>query len=264
MQAGTSPAIAAQTDGSFRAVFEANTSVLAGYSSSGSSYVTTLGMMTGTSPSLVALSDGTYEAAFVANNADLALSHVGGSTLTTTLGMQAGTSPAIAVPAPAAAPAGDCAAAEDCTRQTFAAALLGYVAAPVTSSDEYAVETWEAAEGVDAACADQNVNVSAWPAAWANRENTAAGNPLATTELEPGSYGSPGNTSNVQEYVTGGGKTCWQWGVQAIGDTLQNGLYPGVLSVLRNPVSDTYTQCADLATAVGKTQWGTGNFSADC
>jgi hypothetical protein len=80
----------------FRVVFQANDNVLAGYSSGGSNFSTTLGMMAGTSPSVALLTDGTYEAAFEANNDHLALSHLGGGSTTTTLGMAPGTSPAIA------------------------------------------------------------------------------------------------------------------------------------------------------------------------
>ena len=115
-----------------------------------------------------------------------------------------------------------------------------------------------------AACADQTANASSWPPPYSNEENTAAGNPLATTLTEPGSYTQPGNTSGVQEYVTGNGKTCWQWGIQANADTLMNGYYPNILSVLDNPASSNTTQCDDLADAVGNSPWGTGNFSADC
>jgi hypothetical protein len=64
--------------------------------------------------------------------------------------------------------------------------------------------------------------------------------------------------------VTGGGDTCWQWGIKANGDTMENGAYANVLSVLRSPVTGTDAQCVDLAEAVGDSPWGTGNFSADC
>jgi hypothetical protein len=80
----------------FKAVFQANTNTLAGYSNSGSNFTTTLGMMPGTSPSVTTLSDGTFEAAFEANNDLLGLSHLGGGTLNTNEGMDSGTSPAIA------------------------------------------------------------------------------------------------------------------------------------------------------------------------
>src|SRR6201999_3743429 len=87
----------------FRAVFEANNNLLGGYSSSGSNFTTTLGMMSGTSPSVTTLADGTFEAAFEANTGNLALNHLGGGTLNTHEGMLQGTSPAIAAP-----PGGGC------------------------------------------------------------------------------------------------------------------------------------------------------------
>jgi hypothetical protein len=266
MDAGTSPAIASQPDKSFKAVFQDNDNVLAGYNSTGSHYTTTVGMKAGTSPAITALTDATYAVAVEANTDDFATVHLSTSysVNTTTLGMDANTNPALATPAPTAPPTGDCGAANDCTRQTFADALLAYIGAPDTAANEYSVETWESGEGVAAACSDQTTGNSTWPAAWANGENTAAGNPLATTQKETGSYPEPANTSGVQEYVTGSGRTCWQWGVKANGDTLQNGFYPNVVAVLDAPVASSYSQCVDLAEAVGSSPWGTGNFSADC
>jgi hypothetical protein len=94
--AGAGAGAAQAVTDTFKVVFQANDNVLAGYSSGGSNFSTTLGMMAGTSPSVALLADGTYEAAFEANNDDLALSHLGGGTAATTLGMDKGTSPAIA------------------------------------------------------------------------------------------------------------------------------------------------------------------------
>jgi hypothetical protein len=266
MDAGTSPAIASQPDKSFKAVFQDNDNVLAGYNSTGSSYTTTVGMKAGTSPAITALTDATYEVAVEANTDNFATVHLstGYSVNATTLGMDADTNPSLATPAPTPPPSGDCGAANDCTRQTFADAFLGYIGAPDTSANEYAVETWQSAEGVAAACADQTTGSSSWPAPWADGENAAAGNPLATTQKETGSYPEPANTSGVQEYVTGSGRTCWQWGIKANGDTLLNGAYGNVVSVLDAPAAAGYTQCVDLAEAVGSSPWGTGNFSADC
>jgi hypothetical protein len=266
MYAGTDPAIAVQSDGSFRVLFEANNGLLAGYNSSGSNFTTGYGMMAGTSPSIAAAPDGSYYGAFEANTSDLATVHIGSgiSINTTTNGMLAKTSPSLPVPAPTAATAGGCGSANDCTRQTFAQALLGYIGAPDTAANEYAVVIWESAEGVDAACADQTANASSWPAPWSNGENVARGNPLATTMHEPGSSTESGNTDGVQSYVTGSGRTCWQWGIKANGDTLGNGAYGNILAVLGSPASSNSTQCVDLAQAVGASPWGTGNFSADC
>ncbi|HEY1918465.1 MAG TPA: CHAP domain-containing protein [Streptosporangiaceae bacterium] len=79
-----------------KVVFQDNDNVLAGYSSSGSSFTTTYGMMAGTSPAVTELANGTYEAAFEANTDDLAVNELGGGVVTTSLGMDKGTSPAIA------------------------------------------------------------------------------------------------------------------------------------------------------------------------
>jgi hypothetical protein len=94
--AGLGATAAQAVTDTFKVVFQANNNLLAGYSSSGSNFTSTAGMMAGTSPSVALLTDGTYEAAFEANNDDLALSHLGGGNAATTLGMDNGTSPAIA------------------------------------------------------------------------------------------------------------------------------------------------------------------------
>jgi hypothetical protein len=85
----------AATD-TFRVVFQANNTLLAGYSSGGSNFTEKLGMRAGTSPSVALLADGTYEAAFEASNDGLGLSHLGGGSAITSLGMLANTSPSIA------------------------------------------------------------------------------------------------------------------------------------------------------------------------
>jgi len=261
MEAGTSPAVAAQPDGAFRVVFEANTSVLYGFNSSGTSFSTTVGMKAGTSPSATPEPDGTYEIAVEANTSDLATIHLGtGYTVnTTSLGMDPATSPTIAIPPPSPTPASGCGAANNCTPQTFADALLSYpgINGVITTSNEYALETWERVEGGGAGCPGQ----PAFTAPWANSAGPA-GNPINTTQQEPGS--SAFNSVGVQAYQNDGGVTCWEWGIKATADTLLNGFYPNILSVLDNPVSSSSTQCVDLAAAVGNSPWGTGNFSADC
>jgi hypothetical protein len=97
MDADTSPAVAVQSDNTFRVVFQDNDNVLAGYNSSGSSYASTYGMKAGTSPSLTAEPDGTYEAAFEVNNDNLGTVHISTalSVSVTTLGMDDVTSPSI-------------------------------------------------------------------------------------------------------------------------------------------------------------------------
>jgi hypothetical protein len=148
------------------------------------------------------------------------------------------------VSAAPAAPA-NCGARNNCTPKTFADAIFRYpgIGAPVTGANESAMQTWERAEG-------------------GNWHNTAHCNPLNTTQREPGS--SSINSVGVQAYRTNSGHTCWFWGIRATGQTLENGFYGPILSAMRHPASSSHAQCVNLARAVGRTPWGTGNFSADC
>lgn len=136
----------------------------------------------------------------------------------------------------------------NCTRATFADNIVGSPPqspyngpdAPQVNVNKYSVNVWE------------------------NAENTkCAYNPLATTQPEGG------NSSNcpyvtcppcVKQYVN------WDIGIQATDQTLLNGLYNPILSVLRNAnaINGNYNTCVALAQAVGNTHWGTGNFQADC
>ncbi|HEY1918464.1 MAG TPA: hypothetical protein VGH27_23060 [Streptosporangiaceae bacterium] len=261
MDAGTSPAVAVQPAGTFDVVFQDNDNVLAGYYSSGSSFTTTDGMKAGTSPAITPEPDGTYDVAVEANTDDLSTVHLGDgySTNNTTLGMDAGTSPVVAIPAPTSTPGSGCGAADNCTPQTFADALLGYpgINGVVSASNEYALETWERAEGGGAGCPGQPADT----APWANSAGPA-GNPINTTQQEPGS--TSWNSVGVQIYQNYDGVTCWEWGIKANADTLLNGFYANILSVLDNPLSSDQSQCVDLAEAVGNSPWGTGNFSDDC
>jgi hypothetical protein len=97
--AGASAANAATEN--FKAVFQDNDNVLAGYNSTGSSYTTNVGMKSGTNPAITALTDGSYEVAVEANTDDFATVHLGTgvSVNATTLGMDAVTSPALAITA---------------------------------------------------------------------------------------------------------------------------------------------------------------------
>jgi hypothetical protein len=97
MDPASSPAIAAQPNGTFRVVFEANNDLLAGYGSSGSNFTATSGMKAGTSPSITAEPGGEYEVAIEANTDRLVTLHFGnGYTVNgTDLGMDDITSPAI-------------------------------------------------------------------------------------------------------------------------------------------------------------------------
>ena len=261
MDPATSPAIAAQPSGAFKVVFQDNDNVLAGYNSSGTSFTTTAGMQPATSPAITPEPDGTYEIALEANNNNLATIHLGTgyTTNTTTLGMDPATSPALANPPPEVTPTAGCGAANNCTPQTFADAILSYpgIGGVVTASNEYAIETWERAEGGGAGCPGQPAHT----APWANSAGPA-GNPINTTQQEPGS--SAWNSVGVQAYQNSDGATCWEWGIKANADTLLNGFYSNILSVFDNPVSSNSSQCVDLADAVGNSPWGTGNFSADC
>jgi hypothetical protein len=261
MDAGTSPAIAVQPNGSYEVVFQDNDNVLAGYSSSGSSFTTSDGLKAGTNPAITPEPDGTYDIAVEANNDNLSTIHLGTgyTTNNTTLGMDAGTSPSLAIPAPTSTPTGGCGAANNCTPQTFADAILSYpgINGVITASNEYALETWERAEGGGAGCPGQPAGTAPWA-----YSAGPAGNPINTTQQEPGS--TTWNSVGVQIYQNYDGVTCWEWGIKANADTLLNGFYGSIISVLDNPVSSDYSQCVDLADAVGSTPWGTGNFSADC
>ena len=220
-------------------------------------------MKAGTSPAIAALPGPGWIAAFQANTGQLWTVSSAGATVNTQDGMAPATSPAIT--APASAPTGNCAAANDCTPQTFADALLTYpgVGGVVTPSNEYAIEAWEAAEGGGAGCPGQPANAAPWASS-----PGPAGNPLNTTQPEPGD--SDWNSVGVKIYADADGQTCWYWGITGNGTALTNGLYGAILNVLGNPSSDDYTQCVDLANAVAPPGdpsadiWGTPNFSDLC
>lgn len=152
-----------------------------------------------------------------------------------------------------------CTPDNSCSPQTFADAILGYagVNAPVTGPNEFAFETWERAEGGGAGCPGQPPSTAPWA-----YSAGPAGNPLNTTQSEPGSTAY--NSVNVQIYADADGQTCWYWGVDAIATTLTNGLYQAIINVLDNPSASDSSQCVALAQAVGSTPWGTGDFQADC
>jgi hypothetical protein len=138
-----------------------------------------------------------------------------------------------------------CAGANNCTPQGFADALLGYpgVNAPVNAANEHAIQAWERAEG-------------------GNWNNGASGNPLNTTQREPGSTSM--NGVGVQAFHDAAGHTYWYWGIKANGDTLLNGHYGAILAVLKSPDPSPQTQCRRLAGAVATSPWGTSNFSGLC
>ena len=154
-----------------------------------------------------------------------------------------------------------CTPNNSCTPQTFADTLLSQpgVNAPITASNEYAIETWELAEGGGAGCPGQPPRQSPW-----RNSSGPAGNPLNTTQPEPGS--TNWNSVGVKIYSDGNGQTCWYWGVLATTQTITGpiGNYGPILAAFRNPVLDNQSQCDRVAVAVGNSEWGTGNFSVDC
>lgn len=118
------------------------------------------------------------------------------------------------------------------TPSSWASALLSAGGWPQTACNLAAIEAWERAEG-------------------GNWENSAAYNPLDTTEPAPGSWSM--NSVGVRAYSS------WQEGFQATLVTLENGNYPGILSALR--AGDSAQSVAD---AVASSPWGTGGFQASC
>jgi hypothetical protein len=259
MAARTSPSLARSPAGGYDVAFQANTGHLFVYDTSGNKVTDSgLGMAAGTSPSVAASPTSGYEVAFQASTGHLFTYNPQNNTHTDAgLGMASKTSPATTAPLPE--PSSNCAAANSCTPQTFADAILTYpgVNGVVTASNEYALETWGKAESGGAGCPGQPARTAPWA-----YSAGPAGNPINTTQPEPGS--TDWNSVGVKIYADADGETCWHWGIKANGDTLLNGFYGNILSVLENPVSDDHAQCVSLAEAVGNSPWGTGNFSADC
>jgi hypothetical protein len=144
-----------------------------------------------------------------------------------------------------------------CAPASFSDLVTAGVAAPADSQNEFAIETWGKAEGGGAGCPGQPAKTAPW-----TYSAGPAGNPLNTTEVEPGD--TVWNSDGVKIYHNASGHTCWYWGVTATTQTLLNGYYAKILAVLRSPASTELAQCDDLGVAVGETPWGTGNFSKDC
>ncbi len=145
----------------------------------------------------------------------------------------------------------DCWTSDSCSPSDFAWELLGVTPQapypggvnvwPLTLPNNYAVYTWTRAENTPLSIA----------------------NPLATTQLEPGSY-DYNPPAHVQVYTDSSGHTKWYWGIKATSDTVHNGFYQPIINVVQNPSSSSYQQCVNLGHAVGSTPWGTGDFSGDC
>jgi hypothetical protein len=157
----------------------------------------------------------------------------------------------------------NCAANNSCTPTTFADNIFVYgsINAPVTGPNEYAMKKWEQREGGGGGCPGQPSSAGIWPV-HSDGSYGPAGNPINTTQYEPGS--TNWNSIGVKIYQDYNGQTCWYWGIKANGDTLLNGYYPPILAALRSPAGDNYTQCVNLAQAVAKTPWGTPDFSSSC
>jgi hypothetical protein len=94
--AGTSPAVARLSGGTFQAAFEGNGNVLTLLHLGGSTINTKLGMEAGTSPAIAALPGGGWVAAFEDNDKQLYLYNSSGGTINTKIAMAPGTNPAIA------------------------------------------------------------------------------------------------------------------------------------------------------------------------
>jgi hypothetical protein len=153
----------------------------------------------------------------------------------------------------------NCSISNNCTPQSFAQAIFATygINAPVTASNEYAFEVWQRAEGGGAGCPAQPPHAAPWP-----RSAGPAGNPINTTQPEPGS--TLWNSVGVRIFRNFQNQTCWYWGIKANSITLLNGFYPNIIRALRAPLSNNRSQCINLARAVGNSPWGTGNFSIDC
>jgi hypothetical protein len=118
------------------------------------------------------------------------------------------------------------------TPASWASALLSGGGWPQTACNLGAVQAWERAEGGN----------------WAN---SAAYNPLNTTQYEPGS--SVMNAAGVRVY------TSWREGFAATLTTLGYPAYAGIRSALS--AGDSAQAVAD---AVAGSPWGTGSFTATC
>ena len=143
-------------------------------------------------------------------------------------GGQAGTTPASSGGSAPATPAAE-------TPLIFATSLLAMMGWPQTQSNIDAMVAWEAAEG------------GAW-------ENTAAYNPLNTTQPEPGSHSAGTSQSTIQAY------TSWAQGLMATAATLsqnQRG-YAGIRQAFASGNAASL-----LPAALNNSAWGTnGNTVA--
>lgn len=112
---------------------------------------------------------------------------------------------------------------------TWAQALLARIGAPADDQNTQAVVAWEAAEG-------------------GNWHNTAAFNPLNTTQPEPGARSV--NSAGVKAY------TSWDQGLVATTTTLHNGNYAPILDALASG-----TDPQSVLDAIVASPWGTTSIS---
>lgn len=114
------------------------------------------------------------------------------------------------------------------TREQYALDLLAFGDWPMSAEKVLGIVAWGLAEGSD-----------------------ALNNPLDTTEPAPGATNY--NQDGVKNYPS------LQVGLEAVYATLHNGRYAPILACLADPSGSS---AMALAAAVGRTPWGTGNFSA--
>jgi hypothetical protein len=114
------------------------------------------------------------------------------------------------------------------TPQDFALALLNALGDPLTGQNTEAIVSWEQKEG------------GAW-------NSPAQYNPLNTTRPMAGSYSI--NGVGVQAY------TSWSEGLAATTQTLDEGMYSGILAALK---AGNSAQAVERA--VASSVWGTGSF----
>jgi len=155
---------------------------------------------------------------------------------------------------PVASAATSCESTNSCTPTTFAEAVLIDIGAPTTPANLFAMRVWEKSEGGGAGCPGQPPNKAPWsysPGPW--------GNPLGTTQRNPGSRSKNWNGDGVQAYVDAAGHTCWYWGIQATGKTI-TGLHPNIHKALVEPSAGNTEQCNHLKREVTNSNfplWGT-------
>jgi hypothetical protein len=137
-------------------------------------------------------------------------------------------------------------APHSCTAATFAVAILG-------------VQPQAPSGGVNGPTIGANIDAIA---RWMGSENgplgCPGGNPLNTTQPEPGSFSI--NGAHVQRYQDANGQSCQYWGILATDQTLLNGHYNNILGILRNPQHDSMQQCLTLARSPDMTTWGSISF----